>query len=225
MLLPFLGACKLLFGEPGGRLGVGLVERLKARGKDSEGCADEDAPCAAFLEHAGGLDDRAAGGDHVIDDDDVLPGHIGAEEGVVDDRMLSADRHRVVIDLVEHAHVDAEHVGEVDSAAHAVLVRAHDHEMVVIDHKVRGGAEDRLDELVGRAHRLKTGERNRILHTGVVGLEGDDIFNAERHELLEGMGGIQGFADGTHLDAALVEVGHDHVDAVSFGADRTDHTL
>ena len=55
------------------------------------------------------------------------------------DRVLSVDNGRVITSLVEHTHVNAENIGKINSTSHSSFIRADDHQMIVIDHKVRYG--------------------------------------------------------------------------------------
>ena len=141
------------------------------------------------------------------------------------DRILAVDDRGVVPPLVEHAHVDAQHVGDVDRPAHAALVGADDHQVSAVDGQIRIAAEDVLDELVGGADGLKARHRHRVLHARVVGVEGDDIGDAEVLELLQHAGAVHGFA-AVPLDLpSLVEVGHDHVDPAALAARSRDDPL
>ena len=48
------------------------------------------------------------------------------------DGVLSVDYSGIVAALVEHTHLYAENVGEVDCSVHGSLVRADDHQMFLI---------------------------------------------------------------------------------------------
>ena len=142
-----------------------------------------------------------------------------------DDRVASIDDRRVVVALEEHAHVDAENVRHVDRAAHAALVRAHDHEVLVIDLQVVCAAEDILDELIGRGDRLEAVHRDRVLYTGIVRIKCNDIRDAELRELLKRVRAVHRLA-AVLLDlASLVEIGHDDIDAAGLLAGSGDHAL
>ena len=53
------------------------------------------------------------------------------------DRVLSVYDGGVISSLIEHTHIDAEHVGEVYGTRHRSLVRADDHQMIVVNRQIR----------------------------------------------------------------------------------------
>lgn len=57
-----------------------LVELLQAVGEQTEGGKDEDPVGFAALQLGSNLQNTLAGGDHVINDDQILAGHVGTEE-------------------------------------------------------------------------------------------------------------------------------------------------
>ena len=142
-----------------------------------------------------------------------------------EDRVAAVDDCCVVVALEEHAHVDAEDIRHVDRAAHAALVRAHDHEMLVVDLQIVGAAENVLDELVGRGDRLEAVHRDRVLYAGVMRVKCNDVRDAELCELLQRVRAVHRLA-AILLDLpSLVEVGHDDVDAAGLLAGSCDHAL
>ena len=122
-LVPFpLQKARLLIGQVCRQDGieqpllVGLIELLQPVCEQSEGCTDEDPFCLALFQLLCNLNGAFAGGDHVIDDDDILAGHVRTEEFVRNDRMLPVHGGGIIPSLVKHAHIDAEHVGHIDGA-------------------------------------------------------------------------------------------------------------
>ncbi len=95
-----------------------------------------------------------------------------------DNRVLSLYDSGIITAFVEHPHVHAGHVGEIDGTVHSALVRAYDHQMVFVHNELRLGAQESLDELVRRVEAVETVERDGILHSGVVGVEGNNIVHA-----------------------------------------------
>ena len=141
------------------------------------------------------------------------------------DRIAPVDDRRVVAPLIEHAHIDAENVGYIDRASHASLVRADGHEMILVDLDVLLVAKNVLDELICRTHRLKAGQRDRVLNTRVVRVECDNIIHAECFELLKDICAVERLASASNLLSAFVEIRHDDIDPVSFSAGGSDDAL
>ena len=75
-----------------------------------------------------------------------------------------------------------------------------------------------LDELVDAGHILKTVKRNGVLHSGVMGVKGDDIIHTHGCQFLEHHGAVQRFSAGTLVLAAFIQKRHDHRDTARFSA-------
>ena len=72
------------------------------------------------------------------------------------DRVASIDNLRVVTTLIEHTHVQSEHICKINCTAHTTLIRADDHHVIAVDLKICLGLEQILDELVDRLNRLES---------------------------------------------------------------------
>ena len=131
----------------------------------------------------------------------------------------------VIAALVEHAHVEPQHIGQIDRAGHAALVRADDQHMVAVHLQPRGVLQKSLDELVGRGDGLKAVKGNRVLDAGIVGLEGNDVFHAHVHQLLQSHGAVEGFPGAALVLAAFIQIGHDNRQTAGLAADSRDDAL
>ena len=56
--------------------------------------------------------------------------------------------------------------------------------MILVELHIRCIAQDVFDELVSRLDGFKSMQRNRVLDTRVVSVEGDDVFYAHSSQLL-----------------------------------------
>ena len=204
---------------------ISPVEFVQAAGEQPEGGEDEYLVRPAVLQLRSHLQHAVPGGDHVIDDDHVLALHAGAQEFVGDDGIASVDYPCVVAPLIEHAHVQAQHIGTVDGPGHAALVGAYDHHVVSVYLQVPHMAQQPLDELIGRLHGLEAVEGDGVLDPGVMGVEGDDVVHAHLHQLLQRQRAVQGLPVGALVLAALVQKGHDHRDAPGLAAHGGDDPL
>ena len=97
--------------------------------------------------------------------------------------------------------------------------------MVAVDLQIALPAEQRLENLIAGLHAVKADQRHRVLHAGVVGVKGDDVAHAHLLQLLQRQGAVQAFAAGAAVLAALVEHGHDDVDALGAAADGRNDAL
>ena len=48
-----------------------------------------------------------------------------------DDGVLAIDDSGIIAALVEHAHVNSEHIGEIDGTGHGSLIRGDNHQVVI----------------------------------------------------------------------------------------------
>ena len=67
--------------------------------------------------------------------------------------------------------------GKIDCTAHASLVRADRHEMILVDVETLFIFKKSLDELVGWLYSLKSVKRSCVLYTGIMCIKGNDILN------------------------------------------------
>ena len=81
------------------------------------------------------------------------------------DRVASVNDGRVVAAFVEHTHVNTEVVCHVDSTAHTALIRADDHQMIIIDDMISSG-----ESMLEVAKLLKDREARNIYMCSTFGL-------------------------------------------------------
>ena len=139
--------------------------------------------------------------------------------------MLSVDDFGIIPALVEHTHIQVQHVGYIDSALHAALIGADDQHMLSVDPKIRHIAQQALDELIDRLDGIKAVQGDGVLNAGIVGVKGNDIIYAHPDQLLQGDGAVQGFTLAAGLLAAFIKVGHDNGDPPGLAAGGRDHAL
>ena len=204
---------------------VGGVELCQTLAEQAEGCEDEDAAGAHLFQLSGDVQHRLAGGDHVVGDDQVLPGHVVAQEFVGHNGVPAVDDNGVIPALIEHAQVHAQHGGVVHAPAHAALVGGDEHQVVPVEFDVRNVVDHGFQELVGGVDVLKSAQGDGVLDPGVVGVKGDEVLHAHAGQLLEAQGAVQGLPGGAAVLAAFIEHGHNDVDPASLAADGGDDPL
>ena len=146
----------------------------------------------------------------------MLAAHIVPQEFMRNDGILSFDYGRIIAPLVECAHIHSGYVGEIDGAVHSAFIRADDHQVVLVNDQVRFCAQERLHKLIGRVEAVESVERNGILHSGIVSVEGDDVVDAHIRQLLKRQGTVQRFSLGALMLTALIQERHDHIKPVRF---------
>ena len=72
------------------------------------------------------------------------------------DGVLSVYDSGIVAPLVEHTHIHAQDIGEVDCAVHSPFIRADNHQVVLVRNQIRHITEQRLHELIGRIEGIKS---------------------------------------------------------------------
>ena len=108
-----------LIGEVGGdypvepAVFIGLVEGLKAIGEQSEGTADENTLGIHFLQLSGGIQHAFSGGNHIVNNDNVLSVNAVSQEFMGDDGVLAVYNGGIIAAFVEHAGIDAEYIAEI----------------------------------------------------------------------------------------------------------------
>ena len=117
------------------------IEFLQTICEEAEGGADKDVVSAALFDLFCNVEHTLTGGDHIVDDDNIFSCYGIAEKLMCHDRVLSVYDGGVISSLIEHTHIDAEHVGEVYGTRHRSLVRADDHQMIVVDRQIRNGTK------------------------------------------------------------------------------------
>ena len=127
---------------------VSFVKFFHSFGEETEGGADKDLAGATFFKKRCDLKDALTGRNHIIDQDDIFAFKLWSEELVSCDRMAAFDHFAVVKTAVVHTHVHAKNVCKIDGSAHASLVRADDHEMVIVNMKSFNIFEKGFDKLI-----------------------------------------------------------------------------
>lgn len=204
---------------------IGLIKFIQSVGKETEGGTEEYLVGIHILQKLGTFDHAVAGGNHVVDDDHVFAGDVGSQEFMSYNGIAAIDDGRVVAAFVEHSHINAQIVGDVDCAAHAAFIGADYHEMIAVYRKIRFIAQQAFDKLICRLYRFKAVQGDCILDPGIVSIESNDVFHTHVNQFLQSQGTVQRFPAGAAVLAALVEEGHDHVNAARFSAYCCDDPL
>ena len=94
-----------------------------------------------------------------------------------------------------------------------------------IQNQIRHVLDQRLDHLIGGLYVIKSGERNCVLHSGIVCIKGEDVGNTHIGQLLQHHGAVQRLSGASLVLSALVQHGHDYVDTSCLAADGADDSL
>ena len=82
-----------------------------------------------------------------------------------------------------------------------------------------------FDKLVSGLYGLKPFKGNRVLHSGVVGVKGDNILHPHIGQLLKSQGAVQRLSPASLMLSALIEEGHNHIDPAGLSSHRRDQSL
>ena len=146
---------------------IGLVEGLKAIGEQSEGTADENTLCIHFLQLSGGIQHAFSGGNHIVNNDNVLSVNAVSQEFMGDDGVLAVYNGGIIAALVEHAGIDAEYISEIYGAVKGAFIGADNDSMILIDDQIILRIKQRPHELIRRRKIVKTVERGCVLYPWV----------------------------------------------------------
>ena len=139
------------------------------------------------------------------------------------DGIFSINDDGIVASLIEHTRVHAEHIAEIDGAVQRSFIRADDRDMILIDDQIILHIQKGTDELIGRGEVIKAMQRRRILHSGIVGIEGDEIIHAHISQFCEHIGTVQRFPAGSSVLASFIQEGHDDIDALCLSGGCRNH--
>ena len=140
------------------------------------------------------------------------------------DGVAAVDHAAVVAAFIEHAQVAAQHAGIIHVAVHGAFVGGNDHEVILVEADVRHMMQQALEHLVSRHDVVEAHRRHGVHDAGVMGVEGDDVLDADGPQLLQGERAVQALAADAPMLAAAVQAGHDDADAVGAAGDRLDQT-
>ena len=133
-------------------------------------------------------------------------------------RIAAVYNARIVPALVEHTHIQAEYVGNIDCASHTAFIGADYHHMIGINLQILLIAQQVLNELVCRLYGFKAVQGDGILYPRIVCVKGDDVVHAHFYKLLQCNGAVQGFTAGAFVLPAFIEEGHNYIDSSGFAA-------
>ncbi len=131
------------------------------------------------MQEARNLKNCITGRNHIIDQDHIFALKVWTEEFVSCDWVTSIDSLGVIQTFVIHTHINTKDIGKIDCAVHASLIRADDHEMIVVDVKSFLMIEKSFDKLIGWLYSLKSMQRCCILHARVMCVKSDDVFHTD----------------------------------------------
>ena len=120
------------------------------------------------------------------------------------DRIASVDNAGIVSSLIEHAHIQTKHIGNIDGTAHTTLIRADYHHVFRVDLQIPDMIQKSFDKLVSRLYGLKAAKGNGVLYTGIMGIEGDDIVDSHADQFLQGNCTIQGLSGRALMLSAFI---------------------
>lgn len=114
---------------------IRLVKGFQSVGEQAEGTADEDAFCIHFLQLTGGIKHAFTGGNHIIDDDNILAVNIVPQEFMSDNGILAVYDGGIIPAFIEHTGIDAENVAEVYGTIQRAFIRADDDGVLLINYQ------------------------------------------------------------------------------------------
>ncbi len=177
------------------------------------------------LELARRVQNAAAGGDHVVHDDDVLPLQIAPEELMRHNRILAVDDAGIVPSLVEHSGIHAQNAGKINGPVQCTLVRRDHDEMLLVQNDIGEIVYDRLEKRIGRNKIVKIRKGRYVLDSRIVRIKGDEILDAEIHQLPEHVGSVQRFPSRALVLSSLVQKRHDNGNSGGLAVDGGDDAL
>ena len=77
---------------------------------------------------------------------------------------------------------------------HGAFIRADDHQVFLVNADIGIMGEQGLYKRICGHEVVKTNQRNGILHPGVMGVKGDDVFHSQGCQFLQGHGTVQGLS-------------------------------
>ena len=131
----------------------------------------------------------------------------------------------VVKAFVIHAHINTQDVCKIDRTAHAALIRADDHKMLIVNVKSLLMVQKSLDKLIRRLNCLKSMKWSGILNLGVMCIESDNIFYPHIYQFMKGCSTVKRLSSNTLALTTLIKVWHDYIHTACFSSNSCDYTL
>ena len=97
--------------------------------------------------------------------------------------------------------------------------------MILVELHIRCIAQNIFDELVSRLNGFESMQRNRVLYTRIVGVEGDNVLYAHRGQLLQAECAVERLSSGSFMLTAFVQEWHNNIDSTGFSTDSCNDTL
>ena len=126
----------------------------------------------------------------------------------------SVDDLGIIPSLIEHSHIHAQVVCKINGPVHSSLIRAYDHQMILVDADGLIMLENCLHKLIGGHEVVQTGKGDGILHPRIMGVKGNNVMNTHMNQLFQGHGAVQGFPVGPLMLPAFIKEWHNHVNPV-----------
>ena len=89
-----------------------------------------------MFELSGGINHAAAGGDHIIDDNDILACNVASEELVRHNRIGTSYDPGVIATLIKHAGIGTQDICKVDRTVKRSLVGRNDGQVFLVYNQV-----------------------------------------------------------------------------------------
>ena len=202
-----------------------FIEFLKVVCKQTESGAKVNSAGTPVLKKRSNLQDSVTRRDHVINQDHILACYIWTKELIGCNRMSSSYILGVVKAFVIHAHINTQDVCKIDRTAHAALIRADDHKMLIVNMKSLLMVQKSLDKLIRRLNCLKSMKWSGILNLGVMCIESDNIFNSHIYQFMKGSSTVKRLSSNTLALTTLIKVWHDYIHAAGLSSNSCNYTL
>ncbi len=150
-------------------------------------------------------------GNHIINDDHGLSGHVGAQIFRCNHRIIRTGLAGIVMALIEGSHIHTKDICKVNGTAHASFVRAYNHKVFTVYLKFRLAAENIFKELICGLENFKACIGNGILNPYIMSVEGYDVVYAHPLKLLKGIGAVKRFTAVTFHPSAFIKVRHYYI--------------
>ena len=139
---------------------------------------------------SGGVYHAAAGGNHIINDDDILTVDIVPQKFMRNDRVLAVHNGGVIPAFVEHTGVHTEDVCKIHSPVKRSFIGADHNGVVLVDNQILLHSQESADKLVGRCEIVKALDGHGILYSWVMGIKCDKVGDTHIHQFFDGIGTV-----------------------------------
>ena len=141
------------------------------------------------------------------------------------DGIGSLHNSRIVPALVEHPDINPKELCLEDHTLCGTLVRCNEHQVITVDFQIFVFRQKCLSKLERGRNGFQAAQRRNILHSGIMGIKGDDAVNIHRFQFPQHHRAVKGFPRRLPVLPSFIQERHNHRDPFGLAIAGRDNPL